>query len=340
MPNGRSRFNRTRINRSQRSNQFLPMFKLAHLSDVHLPPLPRPRFSELLGKRLIGLASWQFRRRAIHCASVLQAVRNDIISHNPDHVAFTGDLINIALPGEFKNGARWLSGLGAGGRITFVPGNHDAYVKFPWQNGMGLWAHYMTGDLQMAGPRGAGGLASPFPFVRQRRNFALIGVSSGVPAPWNKATGELGNRQLQALKIILADLRQRGFCRIVLIHHPPLPGQAIARKALLDAPQLGDILAAEGAEFVLHGHNHEHMHKQLTCTTGIAHVLGVPSASARQTRKKPAAAWYLHHLTRRDGRWLSDVTVRAFDPASKTMVTRTQFSLDTRLQPPQSQNLP
>ena len=307
------------------------MFKLAHLSDVHLPPLPRPGLTQLAGKRLIGLASWRFRRRAVHDERVLQAVRNDIISHNPNHVACTGDLANIALPAEFVNGARWLAGLGAPDRITFVPGNHDAYVEFPWQDGMGLWADYMTGDLKMAGQRRPGGLATPFPFVRQRRNFALIGLSTAVPAPWNKATGELGNSQLQALQIILADLRQRGFCRIILIHHPPLPGQAPDRKALLDAAQLREVIAAEGAELVLHGHNHQHMHTRLATGHGTTHVLGVPSASAKKTAKKPAAAWYLHNLARREGRWQSDITVRAFDPDTGTMVTRTQFSLDTGL---------
>ncbi len=35
------------------------MFKLAHLSDPHLGPLPRPSLQELLSKRALGYINWQ-----------------------------------------------------------------------------------------------------------------------------------------------------------------------------------------------------------------------------------------------------------------------------------------
>ena len=33
-------------------------FTLAHLSDPHLPPLPKPRLIELAGKRALGYVNW------------------------------------------------------------------------------------------------------------------------------------------------------------------------------------------------------------------------------------------------------------------------------------------
>ena len=42
------------------------MFTLAHLSDPHLAPLPKPRLSELLNKRITGYINWRRRRRFIH----------------------------------------------------------------------------------------------------------------------------------------------------------------------------------------------------------------------------------------------------------------------------------
>ena len=33
-------------------------FRLAHLSDPHLPPLPALRLSELMGKRAFGYLNW------------------------------------------------------------------------------------------------------------------------------------------------------------------------------------------------------------------------------------------------------------------------------------------
>ena len=38
-------------------------FKLAHLSDPHLPPLPKARLSELAGKRVLGYLNWTRNRR-------------------------------------------------------------------------------------------------------------------------------------------------------------------------------------------------------------------------------------------------------------------------------------
>src|SRR5437867_2773343 len=40
-------------------------FVLAHLSDPHLAPLPRPRIADLLGKRGLGFINWQRRRRLL-----------------------------------------------------------------------------------------------------------------------------------------------------------------------------------------------------------------------------------------------------------------------------------
>src|SRR5205085_681363 len=46
-------------------------YVLAHLSDPHLGPLPTPRLSELIGKRMTGYINWKRRRAAIHQPQVL-----------------------------------------------------------------------------------------------------------------------------------------------------------------------------------------------------------------------------------------------------------------------------
>jgi hypothetical protein len=187
------------------------MFSLAHISDIHLGPLPRVRPADLTGKRFIGYHSWQYRRRHIHRPEILEAVITDMLAHQPDHIAVTGDLINIGLASEYRLAAEWLEALGEPDQITFVPGNHDAYVPFPWDTGIGLWADYMTGDMRVAGAHGMAGLAAPFPFVRQRRNVALIGASSAVPMGWRLAAGRLGMPQIEALRQILRELRTARF---------------------------------------------------------------------------------------------------------------------------------
>ncbi len=94
------------------------MFVLAHLSDLHLSPMPRPRLRELAGKRAIGIVNWRLRRRLEHRAEVFDALAADLAAQAADHVAVTGDLVNIALPGEFEGGGRALARLGPPERVT------------------------------------------------------------------------------------------------------------------------------------------------------------------------------------------------------------------------------
>ncbi|MEM8644928.1 MAG: metallophosphoesterase [Pseudomonadota bacterium] len=281
------------------------MVKLAHLSDPHLP-MTKAKLPQLLCKRILGFQSWHFNRKHVHDPAVLAGLVRDMEAFEPDHITVTGDLTNIALPDEFSAAAKWLSSLGPADRVAVIPGNHDAYVKVPHAEGPGRWQQNMQGEYAV--PDGL--TKNGFPYVRVRKNVALIALSSSVPSAWFAAGGRVDKEQLSALKALLPRLRQQGFFRTVLIHHPPLPGQAKWRKALWNADDLRDILRAEGAELILHGHNHQHMHEKLKTAHGTTHVFGVPSASARETKHKPAAAWNLYHIRRDDGAWRCDVQIR------------------------------
>ncbi len=303
------------------------MFSLAHLSDVHLAPLPRPDLSALLSKRAIGFLSWHLRRKKIHSATIARQIVADIKAEAPDHIACTGDLLHIALRQEFTRATQWLEDFGPADQISFVPGNHDAYVRVAWAEGLGRWSAYMTSDLNLVSPDAMPADRPGFPYVRQRRNVALIGVSTGVPAALHRASGTVGKVQMAALAKVLELLHARGFCRIVMIHHPPLASQCVPRRGLDDAPQLEDVLRRHGAEFVLHGHNHTHMHEELQTRTGLAHIVGVPSASAAPGGHKPPAAWYCYKIKRQSGSWHAGVTVRSYDGSHNRFRPEREFSL-------------
>lgn len=306
------------------------MFSLAHLSDLHLGPLPpgsaRRHFAL---KRSIGAINWRLTRHKLHEPAVAEAIAGDILQAAPDHVACTGDIVNVAARAEFPAAARWLQALGEPSWISFVPGNHDTYVRCDWQHGLGHLADYMTGDMRVKDTQSGPQIATPFPFVRLRRNVALIGLSSAVPQPFHRAGGTLGPVQIASLAVLLNGLRERGYARVVMIHHPPLPGLAIPRKALTDAGALRDVLAAEGAELVLHGHNHESMMTPLESRWGKVHVLGVPSASMGRQSHHPPAAWNLYRITRQAGRWQTEVTTRSWNPEHRNITTTAEFTLST-----------
>ncbi|MGE0007284.1 MAG: metallophosphoesterase [Parvibaculaceae bacterium] len=304
------------------------MFTLAHLSDVHIGPLPRAdSWRDYLGKRALGKISWHRRRRFLHDPAIAMAMIADIKAHAPDHVALTGDLINIALKQEFVEAAQWLKAFGPADWITLVPGNHDAYRPFPWIQGAGLWSDYMTGDIRLARSPDPADPDSLFPFVRQRRNIALIALSSAVPQSLFRAGGRLGAGQLARLPPLLHDLRQRGFYRVILIHHPPLPGLTSRRRALDDDSELKGIIEEHGADLVLYGHNHRHGRGKLQTRFGIAHVMGAPSATSPGRGTYDAAAWYLYDIRRQDGVWTTNVTVRRWEGSQGSFVADAGFTL-------------
>src|ERR1700723_1702754 len=138
-------------------------FTLAHLSDPHLAPLPAPRLRELANKRALGYLNWKRNRNKFHRRDVLDALVSDIQTQAPDHIAVTGDLVNLALEAEFAQAAAWLERVGEPDRVTVIPGNHDAYVRATRHRFADSWREYLGDDAQ------AGGVGpSSFPFVRRR----------------------------------------------------------------------------------------------------------------------------------------------------------------------------
>jgi len=300
------------------------MVSIAHLSDPHLGPLPSPSFWELLNKRLIGYLNWQRGRKRFHNRDVANLLIEDLKSTRPDHTVVTGDLVNISLKQEFVTARDWLQSLGSGDTVTVVPGNHDAYVPLSWDDGLARWQDYMISDA-----RGSALFAinERFPFLRIVDDVAIVGLSSAVPMPPYIAAGRLGETQVSWLADLLPKLRERGYLRMVLVHHPPLPGQNITRKALRDADALTAVLERHGAELVLHGHNHMDMITTIDTVDGHAHVIGVPSASGSRHGFRPAAQYNIYHLERDGTRWTCSVDVRGYDPATHTLVPVRTFEL-------------
>jgi 3',5'-cyclic AMP phosphodiesterase CpdA len=288
------------------------MFTLAHLSDPHLAPLPKPRWSELIGKRLTGYINWQRSRRFIHDSAVLAKIVADMRAQAPGHIAVTGDIANIALPQEFTRGRDWLQSLGSPNDVSFVLGNHDIYVSQAAPIAMREWGGYMSGDHGTSG----------FPYVRRRGPLALIGLSSGVPTAPFLATGRLGERQLAQFSALLAQLRDEGVFRVVMIHHPPVSPRP-ANKRLVDSDEFLRVIAAHGADLVLHGHDHLHMLNWLSGPHGArVPAVGVPSASEAPGTSRDAAAYNLYAIDGAPGAWRCDMTSRGINSVSAVMQQR------------------
>ena len=280
------------------------MFVLAHFSDPHLGPLPKPRLSALAGMRATGFLHWQRTRRLIHRGDLLARIVADVKAQRPDHIAVTGDLVNISLAGEYPPARAWLQSLGDARNVSLVPGNHDTYVRSASAHPQLHWADYMRRD---------DGAESSFPFLRRRGPLALIGLSSAVPTALLLSTGRLGAVQLARLAELLDRCRDEGLFRVVMIHHPPTSRAARYLKRLVDGAALRAVLASHGAELVIHGHDHVHSLVYFAGPQRRVPVLGVPSAS-QTPRGTQAAGYNLYWIDGRAGAWRCEVVARGLAP--------------------------
>ncbi len=278
-------------------------FTLAHLSDPHLPPLPAARFRDLASKRALGYLNWTRNRHKYHRREVLDALVADIRAQRPDHIAVTGDLVNLSLEAEFAPSRAWLESVGAAEHVSVIPGNHDAYVRSKRHRAAEAWDDYLRSDE-------ADGSAA-FPFLRRRGPVALIGASSAVPTLPLMATGKLGHTQLEALDRILAQLSTEQVFRVLLVHHPLHSTSRV--KHLTDSRKVHALLRKYGVELVLHGHDHIHSTIWLDGPTGRIPAVGVPSASAIAHRHYPAAAFNLFSIERDNGAWRCEQIVRGIN---------------------------
>ena len=282
------------------------MYRLAHISDPHLGSLPRPRLSELAGKRALGFFNWHRKRRALHQEEVLEDLIVDMRSFKPDHLAITGDLIVISLEKEFEPARAWLETLGTPKDITVVPGNHDAYVGATADHSGKHWGEFMTNDAVAV----LVGKEIRYPFVRRRGPLALIGLSTAVPTLPFMATGELGKDQLERFARTMAELKNEDRFRVVLIHHPPRSSPQNYFRRLTDARKFRAVLKEHGAEMVIHGHNHEHGMIWLDGPQNPIPAFCVPSASS-PPQSDEAAGYNIYEIEGGPGAWRCTAIMRA-----------------------------
>ena len=278
-------------------------FTIAHLTDPHLSPAPFPGGRELRLKRFLGWVNWKRGREGLNDMAMLARLVADLKAQRPDHVAMTGDGVNLALRSEFIRAAEWMRGLGDLADVSFVPGNHDAYVRdalAPLERAFAPWTEGFR-----------------FPYLRRRGEIALIGLNSGRPTAPFLATGRLGAAQLAAFAELLKETA--GLARVVMIHHPPMRGGRAARlRGLDDARAFEAVVAENGAEIVLHGHTHRVMAHRLPSratrnAAGFVPVLGAPSISADAPDALHRACYYLVKLERTGDLW--NAAWRARGPA-------------------------
>ena len=249
------------------------MITLAHISDIHLSPMPEVALRDLLGKRLTGFLNWKLKRHGELNSETLARLVAHMQGQNADFTAVTGDMTNLALDSEVARAGDWLRALGSPERVAVCPGNHDAYVPGALETAQKNWGDYLKGETLDS---------AAFPFVRRVGELAIISCSSAVPTRPFLAIGRFDEKQADRLGRILKAMGDAGYFRTVLIHHPP--------NAELQHPSFGlkghklfrQVIADHGAELILHGHTHRSSIHSIPGKNHEVPVVGVAAASAAQ----------------------------------------------------------
>ena len=304
------------------------MFRLAHLSDPHLGPLPTPSLTQLASKRVFGYVNWRRNRKGALTSAILDRLLEDLQAQAPHHIAVTGDLVNLALPAEITNAGRWLESLGAAEAVSVVPGNHDAYVPKSRLKAETVWHAYMSGDGTIAA-QSTNGPQPRFPYMRRRGPVALIGVNSARATMPLMATGYFRSRQGQQLAELLEAAKAQGLFRVVMIHHPPLRGSTPWHKRLVGASRFRSVIAEHGAELVLHGHTHLDTKNSIEGPSGPVPVICVPSASQGPGKNahKPPARYNLFDISGEPGNWRCELIERGYERGGATVMEIDRRSL-------------
>ncbi len=247
--------------------------RVAHFSDAHIAALNAPKLHQLLNKRWTGALNLALFRARHHQEEIFSALLDAIDLLKVDHTICTGDMVNLALPGEFQRAGELLRSHFSPEELTLVPGNHDLYIEEArglFERSFGL---YLPQDLASRD-----GVWS-YPVIRRLPGLLILGLSTAQPAPIFKATGAVGPAQMERM----AELLEAGHepFQLLCLHHPIAESK---RQDLLDAEALSAQLKSlsRPPQLIIHGHDHRFGRYTLPGTE--IPILRVSSASASQGR--------------------------------------------------------
>ena len=288
---------------------------IAHFSDIHLLTLRGVHPFHFLGKRATGGVNLLLNRGGEFPVAVVRALVQDLNEQAPEQVLVSGDLTNLAFPGEFELARGILTELKLpASDITIVPGNHDYYTRqsFRADHFGRIMRSFLQGDIQ-PGP-------DDFPFLRLRGDLAIVALRTARPSAPLLAVGSLGDRQIEQAEHLLSSAECQKRFRLVVLHHAPCPSHVKWHNRLTDANAFLAMLRRVGAELVVHGHLHRALQQSVPGPEGQGPipVIGVGSGTWLSPRDAGRRAQY--NLYEIEGRRLIQVKTRKYELLGKTFV--------------------
>ena len=203
---------------------------------------------ELAGKRALGYLNWTRNRHKYHRREVLDALVADMQAQRPDHIAVTGDLVNLALRGGIRAARGLARERRSAGHVTVIPGNHDAYVRATQHRFADAFGDYLRGDAGSERHL----ISVPAPARSAGADRRVLGGADGAVDGDRTARPRAARR---ARASCWRNFAGRGFPRAA---DPSSPALDVRMKRLTDSRGVAALLQRHGVELVLHGHDHLH----------------------------------------------------------------------------------
>jgi 3',5'-cyclic AMP phosphodiesterase CpdA len=241
--------------------------RIAHLSDAHIlehrPASRRTGYD--LGLRFVSLGrpldAWE-RRKKLACA--FAAARRA----GADHFVVSGDLTETGTEEQFEAFAEVLDATQIDpGRVTLVPGNHDAYSR------PDAWARALEGPLA---PYARTSARAPGHVVALG-DVTLLPVDVACHQPVTRSSGELTRLAAESLECRFRDPLLARDAVVLVQHHPPYRrfGAWQWIDGLRGWAPLMNLLERFAHVQLLHGHLHRAVSTGVT--VGRDRVFGAPA---------------------------------------------------------------
>ena len=265
-----------------------PLFRLAHLSDLHFSKITwNP--AQFLSKQWIGNLNWISSRQREFTQRPLELLPPLLKELQVDAVLITGDLSCTSRETEFEMAKLFLDSLKEQGmRIFTLPGNHDQYT----QRAYSTQRFYNFFDATYAPDD------SPHPLSLKEDKLTstylghqwwLFSLDTALATPLFKSSGYFSEELEVKLEKALRDIPSED--RVILMNHFPLFSNETPRKELVRKEALQELLKRfPSVTFYLHGHSHRHAIADLR----NSHLPIVLDSGA--TAKKRGGTWNLIDL--------------------------------------------
>lgn len=267
-----------------------PLFRLAHISDLHFSKLTwNP--SQLFSKRWIGNLNLILKRKHTFAPDRLTNLFPLFHERKVDAVLITGDLSSTSHEAEFAMAQEFIESLQQEKFQVFtLPGNHDQYTKSAFKQK--LFYQFFNGSYSPpTDPLSSlslkeDGLSTSY----LGHKWWLIGLDTAIATPLLSSNGyfspALEQKLEQALKEIPAGHQ------VILINHFPLFANESLRKSLIRKEALKKLIERfPKVKLFLHGHTHRQTIADLR-SSNLPIILDSGSAAQKQ-----GGTWNLIDIT-------------------------------------------